>query len=113
MTTTSLIHQLINPLKLTLHHLRAALSFDRYQFHFQNSFFLALGLALPLAGGIYFQNLSFGICAAFGALFVGIFNPDEPYPVLARSLLASLLCITAAAFLGQIVSLMELHYSSW
>lgn len=95
---------MINPFHLTLDHVRAALSFDRYQFHFRNSFFLALGLAVPLAGGIYFQNLSFGICAAFGALFVGIFNPDEPYPILARSLLASLLCITAAAFLGQLVS---------
>lgn len=93
-----------NPFNLALDHVRAALSFDGYQFHFRNSFFLALGLAVPLAGGIYFQNLSFGICAAFGALFVGIFNPDEPYPILARSLLASLLCITAAAFLGQLVS---------
>ena len=95
---------MINPFNLTLDHVRAALSFDRYQFHFRNSFFLALGLAVPLAGGIYFQNMSFGICAAFGALFLGIFNPDEPYPILARSLLASLLCITAAAFLGQLVS---------
>ena len=98
------IYKLINPFNLALDHVRAALCFDRYQFHFQNSFFLALGLALPLAGGIYFQNLSFGICAAFGALFVGIFNPDEPYPILARSLLASLLCITAAGFLGELVS---------
>jgi uncharacterized membrane protein YccC len=95
---------LINPFNLTLDHVRAALYFDRYQFHFRNSFFLALGLTAPIAGGIYFQNLSFGICAAFGALFLGIFNPDEPYPILARSLLASLLCITAAAFLGQLVS---------
>lgn len=88
----------------TVAHLRAALTFDRYKFHYISALLLSIGVLIPIALGIYFNQLSLGIGAALGALLVGIFNPDEPYPILARSLFASLICISTAALIGLVVS---------
>ena len=89
---------------LTVAQLRAALTIDRYKFHYINALLLSIGVFTPIVSGIYFNQLSIGISAALGALLVGIFNPDEPYPILARSLFASLICISTAALIGLVVS---------
>jgi uncharacterized membrane protein YccC len=88
----------------TVAQLRAVLTIDRYKFHYINALLLSIGVLIPIGSGIYFNQLSLGISAALGALLVGIFNPDEPYPILARSLFASLICISTAALIGLVVS---------
>ncbi len=89
---------------LTLAHIRAALTFDRYRFHFQHSLALTIGVIVPIILGLYFDHLALGISAAVGAILVGVFNPDEPYPILVRTLFACLICISCAAVIGMLVS---------
>lgn len=91
-------------LKLTIAHLKAVFSFDGYRFHLQHSLALTFGMIVPIIIGLYCDQLHLGISAAVGAILVGVFNPDEPYPVLVRSLFAGLICITSAAIIGMFVA---------
>lgn len=85
-------------------HIKSALRVDRYQYHFQNSCILAVGATFPIICGLYFNEFIYSVSAFIGALLVGLYNPDEPYPILTRTLVATLIGVCAGGIVGLLVS---------
>lgn len=85
-------------------HIKLALRVDRYQFHFQNSCILAVGATIPIILGLYLNEFIYGVSAFIGALLVGLYNPDEPYPVLTKILVATLIGVCTGGIVGLLVS---------
>lgn len=93
-----------DPFYLNTTHIKLALRVDRYQYHFQNSCLLAVGATIPIICGLYFDEFVYSISALIGALLVGLYNPDEPYPILTKTLLATLIGVCAGGIVGLLVS---------
>ena len=89
---------------LNASHLKLALRLDHYQYHFLNSGILAIGGIIPIICGLYLHELSYSVSAFIGALLVGVYNPDEPHPILIKTLVGTLIGVSAGAIIGLLVS---------
>jgi uncharacterized membrane protein YccC len=63
----------------------------------------AIGIAIPLAAGIFAHNPAAGVMAATGALDVAFSDGEDPYMHRARRMLAAGLMVSIAVFAGRAV----------
>jgi uncharacterized membrane protein YccC len=63
----------------------------------------AIGIAIPLAAGIFAHNPSAGVMAASGALNVAFSDGEDPYLHRARRMLIAALMVSLAVFTGRAV----------
>jgi uncharacterized membrane protein YccC len=84
---------------------RALTHFDRSRIHLSIGARNAVGIALPLAAGVYFGSPSAGVVAAVGALNVAAADDVDPYRHRFRRMLIAAGAVTGGVFVGGLAGI--------